>query len=181
MESKAELKAVTRDWITKKFQLTFEVESDVENALDSITGKTLRLTAIQWREKRSLDSNAYMWLLTSKIAQALGSDRDTEHKRQMLQFGVIDSIEDSAIVITLHKKVDIDLLDGYWKFYKESRDGCFKSYMRIKPTHEYDSKEMSYFLERVIEEAKELGIETATPEELERMAQLYEQNSKRIN
>ena len=157
METKAKLKNVTRDWLTKKFQLTFEVEGDVTNALDDITGKILRLTAKQWKERRSLDSNAYMWLLTSKIAQAAGSSREFEHKRQLLEFGILDSVEGSPIVITLHKKVD----------------------MRIKPTHEYDSREMSDFLEHVVEEAKELGIETATPEELERMAQLYEQNSKR--
>lgn len=179
METKAKLKNVTRDWLTKKFQLTFEVEGDVTNALDDITGKILRLTAKQWKERRSLDSNAYMWLLTSKIAQATGSSREFEHKRQLLEFGILDSVEGSPIVITLHKKVDIDLVDGYWKFYKASSDGCFNSYMRIKPTHEYDSREMSDFLEHVVEEAKELGIETATPEELERMAQLYEQNSKR--
>ncbi len=174
MEAKAELKAVTRDWISKRFQLTFEVEGDVTNALDSITGKILRLTAKQWKEKRSLDSNAYMWVLTDRIAQELGSTRDEEHKRQVLTYGFVDITDDGAIIITLHSKVDVDLIDGYWRLYKQSGDGRFKSYMRIKPTHEYDTKEMSDFLEHIIEEAKELGIETATPEELERMAQLYE-------
>ncbi len=174
MEVKAELKAVARDWISKRFQLTFEVEGDVTNALDSITGKILRLTAKQWKEKRSLDSNAYMWVLTDRIAQELGSTRDEEHKRQVLTYGFVDITDDGAIIITLHSKVDVDLIDGYWRLYKQSGDGRFKSYMRIKPTHEYDTKEMSDFLEHIIEEAKELGIETATPEELERMAQLYE-------
>lgn len=179
MESKAELKAITRDWLTKKFQLTFEVEGDVTNALDSITGKVLRLTAKQWKEKRSLDSNAYMWVLTDRIAQALGSTRDDEHKRQMLTYGIVDMTDEGAIIITLHSRVDVDLIEGYWKMYKQSGDGRFKSYMRIKPTHEYDSKEMADFLGHIIEEAKELGIETATPAELERMARLYEQNTKR--
>lgn len=175
MEVKAELKAVTRDWISKRFQLTFEVEGDVINALDDITGKQLRLTAKQWKNKRSLDSNAYMWVLTDKIARALGSTRDEEHKRQVLTYGVVDITDDDcSIIVTLHSKVDVDLIDGYWRLYKQSGDGRFKSYMRIKPTHEYDTKEMSDFLEHIIEEAKELGIETATPEELERMAQLYE-------
>ncbi len=134
----------------------------------------MRLTAKQWKEKRSLDSNAYMWVLTDRIAQKLGSTRDEEHKRQVLTYGFVDITDDGAIIITLHSKVDVDLIDGYWRLYKQSGDGRFKSYMRIKPTHEYDTKEMSDFLEHIIEEAKELGIETATPEELERMAQLYE-------
>lgn len=179
MEAKAELKQVSRDYKTKAFQLTFQIEGDITNALDDITGKPLRLKAVQWREKRSLDSNAYMWVLTSKIAQKMGSTSEAEHRRQMQEYGIIDTIDGGAIAITLHRKVNIDLIDGYWKFCKESADGRFRSYLRIKPTREYDTKEMTYFLEKVIEEAKELGIETATPEELERMEQLYEQSQKR--
>lgn len=41
----------------------------------------------------------------------------------------------------------------------------------IKGSSEYDTVEMSHFIDRIVEEAKELGIETATPDELERMKQ----------
>lgn len=179
MEAKASLKQVTRDWISKRFQLTFEVEGDVTNALDDITDKPLRLKAVKWREKRSLDSNAYMWLLEDKIAKVIDSTREEVHRLNVLEYGPIDEIDGSPIVITLKSKVDISHIDGYWKLFKVSEDGTFKGYYRIKPTHEYDTKEMSEYLDRVIEAAKELGIETATPEELARMEQLYEQNKKR--
>ena len=35
----------------------------------------------------------------------------------------------------------------------------------------YDTAEMSHFIDRIVEEAKELSVETATPDELERMKQ----------
>jgi len=38
----------------------------------------------------------------------------------------------------------------------------------------YDTKEFSVLLDEVITEAKELGIDTATPDEIERMKQEYE-------
>ena len=41
----------------------------------------------------------------------------------------------------------------------------------IKGSSEYDSAEMAHFIDRIVEEAQELGIETATPDELERMKQ----------
>ena len=43
----------------------------------------------------------------------------------------------------------------YWRFWVGSS--------------EYDSAEMSVFINGIIEEAKELGIETLPPDELERM------------
>ena len=37
----------------------------------------------------------------------------------------------------------------------------------------FDTKEMSVFLDGIVSECKELGIETATPDELERMKQKW--------
>ena len=58
-------------------------------------------------------------------------------------------------------------IEGHWKFYKSN--GNFDSYLMIKGSSDYDSKEMAHFIDCVVQEAKELGIETLTPTELERM------------
>jgi hypothetical protein len=39
----------------------------------------------------------------------------------------------------------------------------------LRGSHTYDTKEMSRLIDGVVEAAKELGIETLTPEQLERM------------
>ena len=179
MEAKAELKQVSRDYRTKKFQLTFQIEGDITNALDDITGKPLRLKAVQWREKRSLDSNAYMWVLTSKIAQKVGSTPEAIHRKQMNDYAPLYMNEGNAVWVTLKAENDVDKLRDYWRFYKQSKDGRYKSYFLLMHSSDFNTKEMSDFLQKVIEEAKELGIEAATPEELERMEQLYEQSQKR--
>ena len=59
MESKGKLLNVARDWITGKFRVTFEVEDDISGQIDGMKDKPLRLITKQWRDKRSLDSNAY--------------------------------------------------------------------------------------------------------------------------
>ena len=41
--------------------------------------------------------------------------------------------------------------------------------MMLKGTHEYDSKEMSVLINGVVDEARDLDIETLTPAELDRM------------
>ena len=65
------------------------------------------------------------------------------------------------------------MIGGHWKRVKEFiKDGkTWVSYLMIKGSSEYDTAEMSHFIDRIVEEAKELGIETATPDELERMKQ----------
>jgi hypothetical protein len=45
----------------------------------------------------------------------------------------------------------------------------------IRGTSTYNTAEMSHFLDMVVQEAKDLGIETATPEQLAEMKRLFEQ------
>ena len=44
----------------------------------------------------------------------------------------------------------------------------------IRGTSTYNTAEMSHFLDMVVQEAKDLGIETATPEQIEEYKRLYE-------
>ena len=75
--------------------------------------------------------------------------------------------DDGYITVTVKSEVDMSKIDGHWKFYKSN--GKFSSYMMIKGSSQYDSAEMAKFIDHIVQEAKELGIETLTPDELARM------------
>lgn len=163
IESKAKLVDITKDWQSGKFRLTFEVENFLPNMVDAIKDVCLRLSVKKWKEKRSIDSNSYYWLLNSQMARVLETSPEELHEELLQRYGLLDSDESGHISITVRSRVDMSRIDGHWKLYKLSHDGKWKSYLRIRGTSEYDSAEMSYFLDRVIEEAKELGISTETP------------------
>lgn len=139
MESKGKLISAAKDWASGKFRLTFEIDDDVSGQIDGIADKPLRIKAAQWREKRSLDSNAYYWVLLSKLAEDLHISKPRAHNIMLREYG------------------QVELVDG---------------------SSRYDTAEMSHLLDGLIYECKVLGIETATPEELERMKQLYDQNRR---
>ena len=57
-------------------------------------------------------------------------------------------------------------------------------YKVYRGTHTYDTKEMAKMIDGTIQECKQVGIDTATPAEIERMQQLWEQhylNKKEAN
>lgn len=163
IESKARLIDISKDYITGKFRLTFELDTFLPNMVDAIKDVCLRLSVKKWKEKRSLDANAYYWTLNSQMARLLETSPEELHEELLQRYGLLDSDDSGHISITVRAKVDMSRIDGHWKLYKLSRDGKWKSYLRIRGTSEYDTAEMSYFLDRVIEEAKELGISTETP------------------
>ena len=44
---------------------------------------------------------------------------------------------------------------------------------------QYDTAQMSHLIDGLVSECREAGIETATPDELRHMLELYEQNMRR--
>ena len=70
------------------------------------------------------------------------------------------------------KIIPVKLLGGHWKILDDTR-GKFNVYMRLKGSSEMNSAEMSHFLDGLVSDAKELGIETDTPEQIERMKSLW--------
>lgn len=72
---------------------------------------------------------------------------------------------------------DVDVT-GYFKYYKlagssELNGKVFNHYIIYKGTSEYNTKEMSIFIDGVVQEAKQLGIDTRTPEQIEELKRLW--------
>ena len=52
----------------------------------------------------------------------------------------------------------------------------YRVYIVMKGSHQYDTKQMATLIDGVVSEAKEMGIETIPPQELERMKQSWIQS-----
>ena len=167
MESKATFYGISREFRTNKPIISFLVDGPFPET--DLSGD-LRLTVRRWKEKRSLDSNAYLWTLLTQMALKLNSTKEEVYEEMLDRYGVEYRDDDGGMVVVGVKK-GLDMKKaGHWKHYRD--DDCAYWYL-LKGTSEYDTAEMSAFLDRVIEEAKELGIDTATPDEIERMKELY--------
>lgn len=185
MECKGRLTDVTRDWTTGKFRVSFEVEDDISGQIDGMRDKTLRLTAKQWRDKRSLDSNAYYWVLLSKLAESIKISKPRAHNIMLREYGQVELFDGSRYYARIPDTEEAanDVLERTTFHLRptsqvvEGNDGIwYRTYVLLKGSSNYDTAEMTHLLDGLISECKTLGIETATPEELERMKQLYEQS-----
>lgn len=53
----------------------------------------------------------------------------------------------------------------------------YRTYLMLRGSHTYDTKEMSVLINGLVEECKEQGIETLTPDELRRMMEDAEKHN----
>lgn len=145
--------------------LTIECERAwADQIAEAVQDREIAVDIKEYRERRSKNANAYSWLLQQKIANAIGSTADAVHLQCLYDYG------QSQIVSV----VDGVPLEAYFQYYKIVGTGVLNgkkfNHVRVfKPTHLMDVAEMSCFLDGVVEEAKELGIPTETPEEIEKM------------
>lgn len=134
------------------------------------------------RKKRSLDANSYYWLLLAKLAESLNVSKPYMHNTILRRYGQIERIDGKAVYIVIpdtdSAQKDVDEAQLYHlkptPQVKEGKGGMmYRTYMMLKGSSLYDTKEMSVLIDGIVNECKGMGIETMPPEELERMMGAY--------
>ncbi len=141
----------------------------IEWLLDQPKDVLFKITQI--KKKRSLDANAYAWVLCQRIAEVLQTSKDEVYERMIQRYSTFDMDEGGYITVTMLQRVPVEKLGGHWRMIG-THDG-FNSYIRLKGSSEMDPKEMNHLISGIVSEAQELGIETMTSRELQRMEELY--------
>ena len=159
------------DFSTGKPTLTLEVNerNDFEMLVDEMRDKDkLSIEVKPYREKRSLNANAYAWTLIGKIADAARAGKDEIYLKLLKRYG-----QSELISVLSHVPIE-----NYVKYYEEAGESKlngkdFTHYRVYKGSSEFDTREMSIFIDGVVSEAKELGIQTETPNEIAKMKALW--------
>ena len=123
------------------------------------------------RNKRSLDANNYAWHLINEIANALRLSKEEIYFQMLKSYGQRD-------YISMLSNVNAS---DYFKYYEEqgvfkNNGNTFKSYLVFKGTSQYDSREMSIFIDGLVQEARQLGIETLEDIEIQELIKEMEKN-----
>lgn len=125
-------------------------------------------TIKKYREKRSLSQNAYAWTLITKIAQSVNPPMNKEevYVEMLKRYG-------QGGIISVQKDKANDVIRAF-DYYIPKGEGKvngkeFLHLMVYVGSSQYDTKEMSVFVSGIVEEAKDLGIETMTPDEIARL------------
>ena len=163
MESKCQIVSILSD------SLVIQLKGANRHELETLVKDTdYRLKLVKWHDKRSLDSNAYLWKMCDLIAGKIGSSKEEVYENMLRSYGTID---DDLPPIVVHSSADISKFQDHYLWFdsREMNGKKFDCYLRIKGSSEMDSKEMSHLIDGVIFEAKQLGIETLPPEEIQRM------------
>lgn len=123
----------------------------------------------EYKEKRSLNANNYAWKLITEIGNKLSKSKEEVYLQMLKDYGQQEMV---SVLSSIDPK-------GFFKYYEKAGTSIlnnkeFTHYKIFKGTSEYNTKEMSIFIDGVVQEAKQLDIETKTPEEIDRLKRLWD-------
>lgn len=160
MKCTGKLDRIDLDYETRKPKITLLLDGNI--SVEEIQGKEkLNIEIKEYKRKRSLNSNAYAWYLITELANVMRISKEEMYFRKLKEYG-------QSEVISVRADIDVS---GYFKYFEVFGESAingkpFKHYKIYKGSSEFDTKEMSVFLDGIVEDCKEAGISTLEDREI---------------
>ena len=157
--------------------ISFTTRQDFSEAFDELAGKEVNIEIKKAYKKRSLDANAFAWVLINQIAEKL---QEKEPKSGWTPIEVYRAaIRDVAGVVTIHcmPNDQVEQIVSDWEslgqgiqveVFPSKVEGCTNGRF-WKGSLLYNTAQMSALISILIQEAEGLGIPTITDEQAEKM------------
>ena len=133
-------------------------------------GKMLVVDMKQYRQKRSIDSNAYCFVLCQNIAEKIRSTKELVYQKFIKDVGQFEIVPikneatDRWIEVWNSKG-----LGFFSEILKDSKLDGYKNVISYYGSSVYNGLEMNLLLNEIVAQCKELNIETITENEIKSM------------
>lgn len=172
---------------SRRMEMTVQCDrDDIGVEWDALRkNERLAFSVKEYKKKRSLDANAYYWLLVTKLAKVLNLSKPHLHNLLLRRYGQPEIIDGQMVFLVLPDSESGTQKANEAETYhirptsqvKTGVDGkMYRTYVMLRGSSTYNTAEMSELIEGLVSECREQGIETLPEEELKRMMQMYEQN-----
>lgn len=145
-------------------RLILELDEDFRNDYEEMKDCDVDVNIKKYFPSRSKDANAYAWVLLNKIAQKMNESKVDVYRRYVRNYG--------KVTVSCVKNSDMEteirtFLDGHVGRMVDIGDSkipdCVVIFKRYGSSS-FDSKEMGLFLDAIIEDCKDLHIDTKPKE-----------------
>lgn len=158
--------------LDNKFLLTIEATGNVREMFDKLQDTDCDIKINKHREKRSLDANAYMWVLCDRLAEKICSTKIEIYRDAIRDVGIFKDFKLShAEAPSLEKAWS--MLGTGWLTERIGFDDDYVFVRCYYGSSMYNKRQMARLLDYIIQDCKNVGVETMTPEELAKLKAVW--------
>lgn len=160
IEFRAENKPRVAILLDGQIEITFTTSKSVLRAFDGLNDKPLTVTVKEYRQKRSLSQNAYLWVLLDKLGAKLNRSKEDIYKIYVKDYGVFE-------VLPIRNDA-VDRFIGNWSkngigwFCEDLGESKLNGYTKLIAYYgssTYNTAEMTRLIDAVIQDCEEQGIQ----------------------
>ncbi|KXL54421.1 hypothetical protein CLNEO_05270 [Anaerotignum neopropionicum] len=166
--------------ISNKIEISFETDyksyevDALKEKFNSLNADKLTLKVSKFRKNRSLDANAYMWVLCDKLAEKLNIAKLEVYRQHIKDIGVFREVEiDEKSVDTLIHSWSLNGTGWIAEKLDYSNHDGFTIIALYYGSSVYNTKQMSRLIDGIVQDCKDQGIETLTPDELQQLKEAW--------
>lgn len=180
------LKEPIIDYLTGRLTILFEPSEDFRQTYEELKDcDKLQLEIKKYRRRRSLDANAYYWVLIGKLAKAIGLSNPETHNMVLCGYGKPEIFEGKGVYMTIPDTEESDrkvrnATDYHLQATSQVREGddgvMYRTYKLLRGSHTYNTEEMAHLIDGLITLCRDAGIpdaEIATPDEKRILKERY--------
>lgn len=149
------------------WNLSLSCDGEARKIWDKYQGKDISVEVKLYRQKRSLDANAYCWVLIDQIANKMRITKEEVYREAIRSIGGVSEtvcVQDRA-VDRLRQGWQQNGIGWQTDTMPSKIPGC-TNVILYYGSSTYDTRQMSALIDHVVQDAKALGIETMPPGEL---------------
>lgn len=149
-----------------KGRLTIDLEDDFRQQYDKFKDTDIDISIKKFSDPRTLRANAYLWTLIGEIGNRMRLSKEEVYFDMLKAYGQV-----GAVSVQKKWSRQFERTNKYIEYLGESElnGEPWRHYKFWIGSHEYSKDEFSILLDGVIQEAKQLGIETRPSEEIDSM------------
>ena len=137
----------------------------VERIMSEAPNQQQGITFGKYKQKRSLDANAYYWVLCGKLSEALHIPTKEVYRQHIRDIGNYKTICMLTDAVKDFEKLWCSDHEGRLIETRQSRlSGC-TTVLAYYGSSDFDTEQMSRLIDNCIQDCKSVGIETMTPEQ----------------
>lgn len=145
-------------------ELVGKIEDFIPELFKLDRDKKYKLNIKLFKNKRSLNANAYCWKLCTEIGNILRLSKEEVYLNMLKNYG-------QSEIVSVLSTIDVT---GYFKYYEVAGKSLlnnkeFTHYKVFKGSSEYDTREMSILIDGIVQECTNLEIPTITEEQLKKL------------
>ena len=166
------------DYETRKPKISLILDTNSLDIVEQLKNENkLNIEMKKWHKKRSLDANAYCWVLCNNIANELSKNgittKEEVYRDAILQVGSFEPFIVQEKTFEKFKRIWEKQGLGFLVQEVSRQNKCIKVNCYYGSST-YDSKEMSLLIEMLIQLAKSLSLETKSQNEINSLLESWD-------